>query len=102
MSIVSVVKRTLIFAAGLCWIGAAAGIAMFAVAYLIGGAGLQLLGPFGFSVSTTSVGIGLVHFLGLSAGAFLCFVIGVGLSVHAIVPSPTSNPHPNDSGIPAS
>ena len=79
------VKRALILTAGLCWILAAVGIAALAFAYLHGGAGLQLLGPLGMSISAMTVGIGTVHFIGFCVGAFLCFAISVGLCAHAVV-----------------
>jgi hypothetical protein len=80
-----VIKRTLILAAGLCWMVAALGIGAFAVEYLCGGAGLQVLGRLGLSVSGVGVGIGVVHFIGFCVGAFLCFVVGIGLCAYAVV-----------------
>ena len=79
------IKRALILTAGLCWILAAVGIAALALAYLNGGAGLQLMGPFGMTVSTMTVGTGTIHFIGFCVGAFLSFAIGLGLCAQAVV-----------------
>ena len=73
--------------AGLCWIAFAVVICLFLYGYLLGGAGLQVFGFF-FPVSSTTVLVGLVHFVGFSAAAFLSFVIGVGLCAHGVVPAP--------------
>jgi len=75
--------------AGACWIGFALLIGLFLFQYLSGGAGLQVFGFF-FSVSPATVMMGLVHFVGFVAAAFLCFVIGVGLCIHGLVPAPKS------------
>jgi len=48
---------------------------------------LEVFGFF-FPVSSITVFIGLVHFSGLVAAAVLCFVIGVGLCAHGLVPAP--------------
>jgi hypothetical protein len=73
--------------AGLCWIAFALVIGLFLFTYLVGGAGLQVFG-FLFGMSSTTVVIGLVHFVGFVAAACLCFVIGVGLCAHGLVPAP--------------
>lgn len=83
----AVIKRALILTAGLCWILAAIGIAALAFAYLNGGAGLQLLGPLGMSISAMTVGIGTIHFIGFCLGAFLSFAVGVALCAYALVAS---------------
>jgi hypothetical protein len=72
--------------AGLCWIAFAALSGLVLFQYLIGGAGLQVFGFF-FGVSSTSVLVGLVHFMGFTAGSCLCFVIGVGLCAHGFIPA---------------
>ena len=69
--------------AGLCWIAFAAFICLFLYAYLTGGAGLQVFGFF-FPASSATILVGLVHFVGFSAEAFLCFTIGVVLLAHGV------------------
>ena len=81
------IKSTMMPVAGLCWIAFAMLICLFLYGYLVGGAGLQVFGFF-LPVSSTTVLVGLVHFVGFSAAAFLSFVIGVGLCAHGIVPAP--------------
>ena len=73
--------------AGLCWIAFALLICIFLFQYLSGGAGLQVFGFF-FPVSSGTVLIGLVHFVGLVAAAVLCFTIGVGFCAYGIVAAP--------------
>jgi hypothetical protein len=73
--------------AGLCWFGFGAFLCLFLFQYLVGGAGLQVFGFF-FGVSSTTVLVGLVHFVGFVAAACLCLVIGVGLCAHGLVPAP--------------
>ena len=80
-------KSTMMVMAGLCWLAFALLIGIFLYQYLSGGAGLQVFGFF-FPVSSGTVLIGLVHFLGFVAAAVLCFTIGVGLCVHGIFPAP--------------
>jgi hypothetical protein len=81
------IKSTVLVIAGICWIAFAALICLFLYAYLGGGAGLQVFGFF-FPVSSTTLLVGLVHFIGFSAAAFLSFVIGVGLCAHGVIPAP--------------
>jgi hypothetical protein len=81
------IKSTMMVIAGLCWIAFAVGVCLFLFGYLLGGAGLQVSGFF-FPVSSVTVLVGLFHFVGFSAAAFLCFVIGVGLCAHGVVPAP--------------
>ena len=81
------IKSTLLVIAGLCWIAFAVLICVFLYGYLVGGAGLQAFG-FLFPVSSGTVLVGLVHFVGFSAAAFLSFVIGVGLCALGVVPAP--------------
>ncbi len=75
-------KRTLLVAAGLCWMLFAFGFLLLLYNYLVQGAGLQFWIPI---VSSGSVLIGLVHFVGLSAASLLCFAIGSGLWARGIV-----------------
>jgi hypothetical protein len=81
------IKSTFLVFAGLCWIAFALLICIFLYGYLVGGAGLQVFG-FMFPVSSGTVLLGLVHFVGFSAAAFLSFVIGVGLCAYGVVPAP--------------
>ena len=78
-------KTVFLLLAGLCWQATGVFVLIFAFRYLGNGAGAQLF-PF-FSVSSTSVMVGLVHFLGFMAAAFLSFVIGVALCARACVPA---------------
>jgi hypothetical protein len=81
------IKSIVMVIAGLCWLAVALLIGLFLFQYLVGGAGLQVFG-FLFGVSPTTVLIGLVHFVGFSAVACLCFVIGAGLCVHGLARAP--------------
>src|SRR5437588_1825933 len=80
-------KSTTMVVAGLCWMACAFVIGLFLFEYLVGGAGLQVFG-FLLGMSSTTVSIGLVHFVGFIAAACLCFVIGAGLCAHGMVPAP--------------
>ena len=71
--------------AGLCWIAFAVFFCLFLYGYLVGGAELQVFG-FLFPVSSTSILVGVVHIVGFSAAAFLCFAIGVGFLAHGVTP----------------
>jgi len=73
---------------GACWLACALAVGLLLLQYLGEGAGLQAFGFFGLTASTTSVGLGLVHVVGLFAAACLCFVIGVGLCALGLVPAP--------------
>ena len=84
------IKSTMMVMAGLCWLGFALLICLFLFQYLVGGAGLQVVG-FLFPVSSTTVLIGFVHFIGFGIAALLCFIIGVGLCAHGVVPAPEEN-----------
>jgi hypothetical protein len=81
----NVLRATVFLVSGFCWFAAALFFAVFAWGYITGGAGLQL---FALSFSSSSVLLGLIHLLGLTTAAFLCFVIGVGLCAHGLVPPP--------------
>jgi hypothetical protein len=76
-------KRVMLIFGGLCWFLFALGFGFFLVQYLNGGVGLQFFGPI---FSSESVLLGLVQVIGIVMAVFLCFAIGVGLCVHAIVP----------------
>ena len=75
-------KRALLFSAGLLWFAFALGFGGFMVLYIAQGAGLQFLGP---TVSSGSLLLGLVHFVGLATAALICFAIGASLCARAIV-----------------
>jgi hypothetical protein len=78
-------KSTALVIGGVCWIAFAVLICVFLYGYLNDGAGLQVFGFFLPPTSTTIL-VGLVHFVGFGAAAFLCFTIGVGLLAHGVVP----------------
>jgi hypothetical protein len=78
------IKSTMMVMGGLCWLAFAGLICFVLFQYLADGAGLQLLGFF-LPVTSTTVGIGLIHFLGFSAGALFCFAVGVGLCAYGFV-----------------
>src|SRR5688572_7188009 len=81
----NVTRAVLFLTAGLCSMAAALVFAVVAWSYLTNGAGLQF---FALSISSMSVLLGLIHFIGFGFGAFLCFAIGVGLCAHGLVPPP--------------
>jgi hypothetical protein len=81
------IKSTVMVVAGALWLAIALLLGLFLFQYLIGGAGLQVF-DFLFGVSPGTVLIGLVHFVGFSAAACLCFVIGAGLCVHGLALAP--------------
>ncbi len=83
------VKSTVLILGGLTWIVSAVALGVFLYQYMVQGAGLQVIG---LGVSSTSVLVGLAHFVGIVAAAGLCFVIGVGLCVHGLVPLPVREP----------
>jgi hypothetical protein len=58
------------------------GFLFFLYEYLVQGAGLQFWIPV---ISSGSVLIGLVHFVGLCAASLLCFTIGAGLWARGVV-----------------
>ena len=80
------IKSSLLVVAGFCSLLFALGIGFFLFKYLAEAAGLQLISFFG--LSSITVLIGLVHVVGFGAAANLCFVVGVGLCVHGLVPAP--------------
>jgi hypothetical protein len=75
-------KRALFIAAGILWMLFAFGFLFFLYEYLVPGAGLQFWIPV---VSSGSVLIGLVHFVGLCATSLLCFAVGVGCWARGLV-----------------
>ena len=75
-------KRALFVFAGILWMLCAFGFLFFLYEYLVQGAGLQFWIPV---VSSGSVLIGVVHFVGLCAASVLCFAIGAGLWARGIV-----------------
>ncbi len=66
---------------GLCWFAAALFFGTLAWAYL--GDDLQF---FALSVSSGSALIGLIHVLGFTVGAGVCFAMGAGLCSHGLLP----------------
>jgi hypothetical protein len=75
-------KRALFIAAGILWMFFGFGFLFLLYQYLAQGAGLQYWIPV---VSSGSVLIGLVHFVGLSAASVVCFAIGSGLWARGII-----------------
>jgi hypothetical protein len=69
---------------GACWILAALVLGSFVLQYIAAGAGLH------FSVSSGTLLVGLVHVVGFVSAASLCFMIGVGLCAHGLVPPPAT------------
>ena len=87
----AVAKRFGWLLGGCCWLGFAATFGLFLYGYLTGGAGLQAFG-FHFGISSGTVLIGLVHFVGLSFLTFTCFAIGAGFCARAWVgPAPRAS-----------
>ncbi|MDB6024411.1 MAG: hypothetical protein JWM68_634 [Verrucomicrobiales bacterium] len=80
------IQNTLLVIMGLCLVVVSFGIGFFLLAYLADGAGLQAIGFFGLSSVTAF--IGLIHVCGFAVAALLCFVVGVSLSAHGLVPAP--------------
>jgi len=81
------IKRILLVAAGACWFLFAAVIGLALVQYFAGGAGMQV---FGF-ISSLTVALGLGQVIGLAMAAFVCFVIGMLLCLHGLIPARTSS-----------
>jgi len=79
----NIIRATVFLVGGLCWFAAAFLLALFAWSHVTDGDGLQF---FAAPVSSGNALLGLVHLLGFTAGAFLCFAIGVGLCAHGLVP----------------
>jgi len=68
--------------AGILWMLFAFGFLFLLYEYLVQGAGLQLWIPV---VSSGSVLVGLVHFVGLCAASLLCLAVGAGCWARGIV-----------------
>jgi len=77
----TLLKRALTFAVGLCWLGCGAVIGCFLLQYLGVGAGLQFLG---LSVSSMTVALGAIHFVGFCAGAAICLTFGLFMCASAV------------------
>lgn len=75
-------KRILYVVGGMLWFLFALGFGLILVAYVTGGAGLQI---FGGLISSGSVLLGLVHVTGFVAAIVICFAIGAGLCAHGLV-----------------
>lgn len=89
VNITRYIKSTFMVILGLCWFTVALGFALVLFQYLSGGAGLQVF-DFFFSVSSTTVMVGLVHVVGFAVAALLSFAIGAGFWAKGIVRSSTS------------
>jgi hypothetical protein len=78
-------RGTTFMLAGTCWILAALVLGAFVLQYIAQGADLPVLA---FVVSSGTVLVGLVHVVGFVSAAIVCFMIGVGLCAHGLVPPP--------------
>jgi hypothetical protein len=67
--------------AGSCCLAVGAAMGWVLFDQVAAGAGSGALA--GFGVSQLTISIGLVHFVGLAALAYLCFVVGIGLCAHS-------------------
>ena len=72
---------------GISWIAAAFVFGLFLLQYLAQGAGLQF---FPLVFSSGSVLVGLMHGVGFVSATVLCFVVGVGMCAHGVVPPPAT------------
>jgi hypothetical protein len=75
-------KRALFIATGIIWMLFGFGFLVLLYQYLVQGAGLQFWIP---TISSGSVLMGLVHFVGFSAASVLCFAIGSGLWARGMI-----------------
>ena len=73
---------------GMTWIASAFMFGFFLLQYIVQGAGLRFF-PL---ISSGSILIGLVHVVGFIIAALLCFVIGLGICAHGLVPETRSEP----------
>ena len=78
------IEGTILVGGGLCWIGGALGFGFVLLDYFAQEAGLRIIG---LGVSSAGVLLGLVDLVGLFAASGLCFVVGVGLFAHGMVPA---------------
>lgn len=74
----------LYFLGGLCWLLFAAFFGFFLFQYMRAGAGVQL---FGFVFSTSSVVLGVVHFIGLSLAMLMSLAFAIGMCARAVAGS---------------
>jgi len=81
-----VLKNTMMIIGGFCWFTLAIGVGYFLFQNYVTGASEDEYFDYNFGVSSGSVLIGLVHFVGFVAAAVLSFIIGLGLCVHGFVP----------------
>lgn len=87
-----IIKNIALFVSG--FIGIALGLIFlfFLCAYVVGGAGLQVFGFF-FPVVPVTIVIGVVHVIGFSAAACICFIIGLGLIALGSQPASAKKNH---------
>lgn len=86
-------KSTVMVIAGIIWLLFSLAIVLFLIQFLEEGAGIPAFTNF-FGLSSFTIGIGLVQFVGFSGAAFLCAVIGLGLYAHGVVPAPVPGKPP--------
>lgn len=72
-------KSALYFTGGILWLLFGAGFAILLWQFLTNGAGSQFLGDFISTVSSGSVLLGMIYFIGLSVASVFCFAISVNL-----------------------
>ena len=81
------VKPALFFAAAFCWLLFGLGFGGLLVSFLLAGAGMQLFSAsfeFFMPVSSMTILIGLIYFVGLVTAALVCFAVGFGLFERAL------------------
>ncbi len=74
------VLRALYFLGGLCWLLIGVGFGLFLLEYMRHGAGVQL---FGFIFSTSSVIVGVVHFIGITLAMLMSLAFAIGMCARA-------------------
>jgi hypothetical protein len=73
-------------AAGLCWFAAGFLVIVFLYQYLTHGAGQQVLGFLG--IGSTSILIGVAHFICFVIAAAVCAMCGIMLCARGLGPNP--------------
>lgn len=79
----NIVRGILFVGGGLCFFAAMMFFGFLALSYVSGGAGIEFAG---LSVTPGGVLIGTIPFAGFCIIAGLCFLIGVTLCAHGVVP----------------
>jgi len=79
--VTNIIRAATFLLGGCCWLGAGLICLVVLWTYASGGAGLQVIPLF----SSGSILIGLVHVVGFTSGAIICFAFGIGLCASALV-----------------